>query len=384
MKAKKAKEPVRIRFKELADGNKSIYLDIYKDGKRKYEFLKLYLVPEKTPFDKAQNKASVEAANAIKAKRIIELANGQAGIVDKGKGKKMLLSDLMSIYANERAKNSIKNGHSISRSKQIAVVASHLQEFRPNAKLGDVDKKFCIEYSEYIQSVIVYGGKHIGKTTAYDYFAIFNSALNFAVKRDLIDNNPIAKMESEQRPKKAKINRDFLTLDELKAMIDTPKQERTRKPFLFSCFTGLRFGDVIGLTWGNVVKDGVTVKVCVTAQKTGKQVIVPVPNIDDILPNRGNAGDDDFVFERWSNKGINYSVGEWAKAAGIMGKKVTFHTARHTYATMLLTKGADLYTVSKLLGHAEIRTTQIYAEIIDKKKEEAANLLNGLFKTNAL
>ena len=68
----------------------------------------------------------------------------------------------------------------------------------------------------------------------------------------------------------------------------------------------------------------------------------------------------------------------WADAAGIDGKHITFHTARHTYATLLLTKGADLYTVSKLLGHSTIKTTQIYAEIIDKKKEEAANLLQGL------
>lgn len=377
-KEKKAKEPVRIRFKKLANGNESIYLDIYKDGKRKYEFLKLYRIPEVTPSDKERNKTTMDAVNVIKAKRIIELTNGQAGIIDKSKGKKMLLSDLMSLYANEKAKNSIKNGHSTSRSKQIAVVASHLQSYKPNAKLGDIDKKFCVDYSEYIQNVTVYGGKHIGKTTAYDYFAIFNSALNFAVKRDLIDNNPIGKMEDEQRPKKAKVNRDFLTIDELKAMINTPKQDRTRKPFLFSCFTGLRFGDVIGLKWEDLFNDGDAIKVKVTAQKTGKQIVVPVPNADDILPNRGNAGDNDFVFERWSNKGINQSIHDWASAAGIKGKKVTFHTARHTYATMLLTKGADLYTVSKMLGHAEIHTTQIYAEIIDKKKEEAANLLNGI------
>ena len=74
---------------------------------------------------------------------------------------------------------------------------------------------------------------------------------------------------------------------------------------------------------------------------------------------------------------INKVISKWADKARI-NKYVTFHTSRHTYATMLLTKGADLYTVSKLLGHSEIKTTQIYAEIIDKKKEEAADLLNGI------
>lgn len=77
---KKAKEPVRLRFKTLADGNKSIYLDIYRNGKRSYEFLKLYLVPETNPLQKQVNADTLKAANAIKAQRIIELANDEAGI----------------------------------------------------------------------------------------------------------------------------------------------------------------------------------------------------------------------------------------------------------------------------------------------------------------
>lgn len=69
----------------------------------------------------------------------------------------------------------------------------------------------------------------------------------------------------------------------------------------------------------------------------------------------------------------------WAKEAGIQ-KHVTFHTARHTFATMELTMGADLYTTSKLLGHTEVRTTQIYAKIVNSKKEEAVSLLDSAFE----
>ena len=71
-------------------------------------------------------------------------------------------------------------------------------------------------------------------------------------------------------------------------------------------------------------------------------------------------------------------VKDWAKAAGIE-KYVTFHTARHSFATMMLTLGADIYTTSKLLGHSKIQTTEIYAKIIDKKKDEAMGLIDKFF-----
>ena len=75
---------------------------------------------------------------------------------------------------------------------------------------------------------------------------------------------------------------------------------------------------------------------------------------------------------------ISLQIKDWAKLAGI-NKYVCFHTARHTFATMSLTLGADLYTVSKLLAHQNISVTQIYAEIIDEKKDKAVDLMNGIF-----
>ena len=79
----KAKEPVRIRFKELQNGNKSIYLDIYRNGKRTYEFLKLYIVPEIDPASRAMNQHNMALANKIKADRIIELTNSEKGVSNK-------------------------------------------------------------------------------------------------------------------------------------------------------------------------------------------------------------------------------------------------------------------------------------------------------------
>ena len=96
-----------------------------------------------------------------------------------------------------------------------------------------------------------------------------------------------------------------------------------------------------------------------------------------IRDRRGEAKDDDFIFPLTHEGTINNILQKWAKAAGVT-KHISFHVARHTHATMMLTLGADLYTVSKLLGHKNIATTQIYAKIVDKKKEEAISLIPNL------
>lgn len=97
-----AKEPVRIRYKELANGNRSVYLDIYKDGKRTYEFLKLYLRPEKDAATRAANLNTLQAAKAIQAQRVLDLANGKAGLTREYK--KTLLVDWLKAYQALRAK----------------------------------------------------------------------------------------------------------------------------------------------------------------------------------------------------------------------------------------------------------------------------------------
>ena len=97
-KQTKAKEPIRLRMKNLANGNKSLYLDIYKDGQRTYEYLKMYLVPEKDEMAKRQNEATLIAANTIKSKRIIDLANGEAGIKTEKDKEKILLLDWLKTF----------------------------------------------------------------------------------------------------------------------------------------------------------------------------------------------------------------------------------------------------------------------------------------------
>lgn len=145
------------------------------------------------------------------------------------------------------------------------------------------------------------------------------------------------------------------------------------------CFCGLRISDVKALTWGDVEKDGEHWKLKIRQQKTQAPLYLPLSEqAKKFIPERGEATDDDLVFANLPcEQSMNRHLKDWAKAAGIK-KKVTLHTARHTFATLTLTKGGDIYTVSKLLGHADIQTTQVYAKIVDKKKVEAVNMLNDI------
>ena len=142
---------------------------------------------------------------------------------------------------------------------------------------------------------------------------------------------------------------------------------------------GLRISDINALTWADVYEDGGQTRLQVVMQKTKVPIYLPLsPEALRWMPKRNGKKPEEKVFQLPSTVTVNILLKPWAKSAGI-DKHVTFHTARHTFATMMLTLGADLYTTSKLLGHTDVRMTQIYAKIINRKKDEAVNLVNGLF-----
>ncbi len=375
-KTQKAKEPVRIRFKELADGNKSIYLDTYHDGKRSYEFLKLYIVPERTPLDKEQNKATMQAANAIKSQRIIELANGDAGIRDTSTSK-MLLSDWMEHYLQTKADKSQGLHY------QIGYTAKRLKEYKSDrVRLCDVDKAFCMGFLDYVANTYrnPRNGQPLSKYAQKTYYRCLNCALNAAVRAELIQKNPMDLVDTDRKPKLPESKRVHLTIEEVKKLIATDcKDETTKRAFLFCCFCGFRFSDASRLTWGDLYFTNGHAKLDIRQKKTDEPIYQPL-NDEAVkwLPERGDASDDDPIFSKLRNQTANKVLKQWVKDAGIK-KHVTFHVSRHSNATNLLTLGADIYTVSKLLGHKDVRTTEIYAKIIDKKKEEAVNLFNGIF-----
>ena len=376
-KTLKAKEPIRLREKQLSNGNKSLYLDIYRNGKREYEFLKLYLIPE-TAGDltvKERNKQTIIQANAIKAQRIIELTNDEAGIKNTNRAK-MLLSDWMKHFQELKAN---KSG---GLQNQIAFATYLLKQYGGDKiRLCDVDKSFCEGFLNFITNEYVSNetDKPLSKFTANNYYLRFNCALNYAVRSEIIPQNPMLLVEKDYKPQPPESQRIYLTIDEVKRLIETEcKKPIYKRAFLFSCFCGLRVSDVARLKWSDINTQNGQMKADIRQKKTDEPLYLPLSeNAAKWMPERSEGGEGEPIFKGLSVSVASHIVKDWARAAGIT-KNVTFHTARHTFATMLLTKGGDLFTVSKLLGHKDISTTQVYAKIVDQKKTDTVNLLNDV------
>ena len=373
---------VTLRTKPVSKGRQSFYLDIYKDGQRKYEFLKLYLVPAKNEAAKVQNANTEQAAKAIRNQRELEIIQGKGGLAPVNNSKLLLLD-----WMEEFRKQKLATGQSEERALSVEKVTAHLKAYAgEKVKLSAVDGDFCKGFVAYLGNTN--SGKHtknikqLASSTANAYFQIFTSALNEAVRQKIIPANPVMYLSREdKKPIRAeRSNRTFLTIDEVKKLAGTEfKNDQIKRAFLFACFTGLRISDVRNLTWGNIVGRNGSYYITITMQKTREPLTIKL-NKQAVgwLPKKSGSNE---VFDLpFYNSVINDNLRRWAKAAGIE-KSLCFHMSRHTFATMELTLGADLYVVSKLLGHHDLSVTQVYADIINKKREAAVDLLDEAFNS---
>lgn len=375
-KKTKLKEPVKVRTKKLADGSESFYLDIYVDGKRHYEFLKMYLLPEINASVKEQNRATLAAVETIKSKRIIEITNDKAGLKKTSVRSKILLSDWLETYISEQER---KGARGLKLIKSVRLI---LSTYDSKTKMGEINKDWCLRFIDWLQySYKTRWNNPLSPKSAADYVGYFSTALNAAVRAEVIPENPIMALTPEERIKVPESKREYLTIDEIKALIETecPRKD-VKQAYLFSCYCGLRLSDVYALQWKDIILDGEQYRVSIVMQKTTTPIYLPLSkHAIRWLPERNNAEDGARIFAGLpAEPNINKVLTKWVAAAGI-NKKITYHTSRHSFATMMLTLGADLYTTSKLLGHANVKTTQIYAKIVDSKKVKAVNLVDNVF-----
>ena len=378
---------IEIRTRELKNGNRTIYLDYYDKGKRWYEYPKLYLVPDSAPHAKDLNKNAMDKAIAIRARRLLGETPEEDGSPLK-EADKILVSGWM----DENAKAMLPNaGLSLTYLKHfdtlIRMVNGYLAHIKsPRLTMDCIGREFYRGFLHYMADVYKCrtsdgGTRRLAKSTMHLFQLKMNTMLNQAAREGVIKCNPYHLLSRDERIKKPTDQRDFLTREELHRLMEVETRSTTTKmAFLFSCFTGLRYSDLKQLKWGNIEKSQSGMVIRIEAmKKTEKPVTVPLgTNAMAWLPERGDKTLDDFVFDLGTCGGCNAVLKNMAKRAGI-NKRVSFHTGRHSFATLTLAATNDIATVSRLLGHTSVATTQIYAEVLMEDKIAAVNKLNGIF-----
>ena len=346
---------IKLRYRPTNNKGYTLYLDLWNDGKRQYEFLKLYLTGKTTSIK--EDTETIRLAYAIRDKKEIDLIQKRTGFELSEEKSKANFIDYFSNLANK------KNHHNWNS------CLKHLIDFGgSNILFKDINGKFSEDFKDYLMS-------KLDQNTSQSYFAKFKAALNTAVREEVIKENPAKNVTIPKRD----TTREFLTFEELKKLIDTPAPDiEVKNAFIFSCFTGLSISDIRELTFDRINEGYLDFR----QQKTqGVERLKLHPKALEIITNqkerRKNSEDNKVFLLPLDTTTMSKVINNWMRAAEIK-KKITYHCSRHTFATMCLTFDVDIYTVSKLLGHRDLKTTEIYAKLVDKKKDEAIDKLPNL------
>ncbi len=320
-------------MRPLADGSKSLYLDIYRHGKRTYEPLKLYLIPERSAADRKQNAMTMLAANKVKSQRIIELTTDEVGI--KNTHKKIYLLDWMNTYMEAQEKRGKKEIPQIRTT--IKILKAYTNE---RMLLNNVDKEFCLGFLRYLQTDYNPIDRKLSNFTLRNYCRVLNCALNAAVREDLLRGNPFNKIDKRDKIKEPESKREYLTIDEVQRLMDTPFPTKrlvdVKNAYIFSCFCGLRISDIMELRWKNVICDRGSYNLEIVMKKTKEPIYIPLSEqAMKWLPKRGERDAEDKVFFIPHVTYVNPALAQWAEKAEIK-KHVTFHTARHCRLSLML------------------------------------------------
>lgn len=358
---------MKVTLRQRAKNGKiSLYLDYYHKGKRKHEYLRLYLIDApRNSEERSFNKKTLQLGESIRAKRQLELQNGIYGFEDSEKMNSLFLT-YFELLADKRRDSDGNHGNWLSAFK-------HLKNWeKSNVRFADIDRAWLENLKHYfVHEAKTKQGRALSKNSCVSYFNKVKAALKEAAKDGIILRNPA---EFVDGIKEAETKREFLTLEELKSAVKAHCGiEVLKNAFIFSALTGLRFSDIEKLTWSEIQhsdENGYYIRF--KQKKTKGQETLPIA--EDSLKFMGERKEgSEKVFKDLTYSDYNNAkIREWMIRAGVE-KHITFHSARHTYATLQLTLGTDIYTVSKLLGHKSLKTTEVYAKIIDEKKKEAAN-----------
>lgn len=333
--------------------------------KRSREPLNLFIYDKpRTAGERQHNKEAQRIAEAIRAKRLFEHETGKHHL-DGNNALAASFFDYFQKVTDQKASGS-KSNHSIWVSTLI-----HLKKYHrlPDVTFEDVNQVFLEGFRHYLMhEARTKSETPLSRNTQCAYFNKVRAALNQAEQEGLIRDNPTRKVKAIKAENNKRV---YLTEDEVRAMAQAEcRYDVLKRAFLFSCCTGLRWSDIHKLTWSEVEPFYGHHRIIFNQKKTnGLQYLDLNQMAVQLMGQPGTPTERVF-------KGLKYSawhnmeLSRWSMKAGIT-KQVTFHAARHTFAVIQLSRGVDIYSLSRLLGHSELRTTEIYADILESRRREA-------------
>ena len=372
-----------------ADGTRTLRL-IYDHGyttksngsrqrKREHEVLDLFVYDKpKTPTQRQHNKEHMLLAETIKSKRLVEWQSKKHGFEDRTKRSASFI-DYFQRQIDIKEQTTSSSNHSIWLSAR-----KHLLFYcgKHDLSFDELDKDWLDGFKYYLTNEAkTKSDEPLSRNTQSSYFNKVRAAINEAHREGIIRDNPLSQVTSI----KAKTTkRVYLTLDEVNALAQTEcRYPVLKRAFLFSCVTGMRWCDIHRLTWSEVETFNNHKRIIFDQAKLSQGDAKSLQYLDIPKSAESLLGSPKASHERVF-KGLKYSsyinveLLRWALAAGI-SKHVTFHAGRHTFAVIQLSRGIDIYAVSKLLGHSELKTTEIYADIIEQRRMEAMLTFPDIF-----
>jgi len=358
---------VTLRKRELPSGKITLYLDFYPPIRNprtmemsRREYLGIYLTKNpRTSAERSINAEKQKQAEAIRAQRELSLINEQFGFIDKTKQKMDFL-----MYFSDKLPN-----HDPKWEK----VYLHFKKYvNGKCTFADITVDLCNNFRTYLINThqLKREKRILSQNSAAGYWSTFRGLLALAFKEKYLIENINEHLEKIDT---LDTRRQFLITEEVRALYNTPCHKPVLKAAsLFSCLTGLRFSDIAALKWEDfeTYPDGGHC-IRLRTEKTEAEAFNPISQEAYELCGEKTSG---LVFKGFNKPMLQNALPKWIKAAGIT-KHITFHCFRHTFATLLVSSGSEIYTVSKMLTHKNVSTTQIYADLIDEKKRQAAETI---------
>lgn len=362
---------VYVRKRKGANGKMHLYLDYYPPVfnpitrvSRRHESLGMFVYEDpKNQMEKNYNDEMMKLAEAVRCKRSIAVMNNDLGFIEESFADKDFLEFFEYVSRH--------------KDKSWTFSRAYFSKFmNGKCRFKDLTIQLAEDYKMWLINGLYVDPKSedkrkrkpLNNNTISKYYTIFRAVLRLAYRGKCIRENINEHLENI--PLK-KTRREFLTVEEIiklsrtECMYDVLKQAS-----MFSILTGLRISDIRTLEWKHICEapDG---KPCIRKriEKTDTEETIFIS--EQALAYCGERKENGLIFEGLRPGIIDYAVKRWVEAAGIQ-KKISFHCFRHTYATLLVTQGVDIYTVSRQMTHTNVKTTQVYLHMVDRKGRLAA------------